>query len=101
MRGIKLLHDNAPAHKSAAVQTYIKDNHIETLPVQEGVDADLSPDMPSEASCSSVSTLYQKARLEMHYRNWLDAFKSTQTKGEYLDGLEQGCFNEIRCFQNG
>ena len=32
MRGIKLLHDNAPAHKAKLVQEYLEAENIETLP---------------------------------------------------------------------
>ena len=32
MRGIKLLHDNAPAHKSKLVQEYLSKENIQTLP---------------------------------------------------------------------
>ena len=32
MRGIKILHDNAPAHRSHVVQEYLQEENIQTLP---------------------------------------------------------------------
>ena len=32
VRGIKLLHDNAPAHSSAVVKSYLEEFHIQVLP---------------------------------------------------------------------
>ena len=32
VRGIKLLHDNAPAHRSAVVKSYLEEFHIQVLP---------------------------------------------------------------------
>jgi hypothetical protein len=42
VRGIKLLHDNAPAHKSVVVKLYLSDNSIETLP-HPACSTDLAP----------------------------------------------------------
>ena len=42
VRGIKLLHDNAPAHKSATVQEYLKESGIDVLD-HPGYSPDLSP----------------------------------------------------------
>ena len=42
VRGIKLLHDNAPAHKSAMVQEYLKESGVDVLD-QPPYSPDLSP----------------------------------------------------------
>ena len=42
VRGIKLLHDNAPAHRSAVVKSYLEEFHIQVLP-HTPYSTDLSP----------------------------------------------------------
>ena len=42
VRGIKLLHDNAPAHKSASVQEYLKESGLDVLD-HPPYSPDLSP----------------------------------------------------------
>ena len=42
VRGIKLLHDNAPAHKSARVQEYLKESGLNVLE-HPSYSSDLSP----------------------------------------------------------
>ena len=42
VRGIKLLHDNAPAHKSTTVQEYLKESGLDVLD-QPPYNPDLSP----------------------------------------------------------
>ena len=41
-RGLKLLHDNAPAHRSAVVQDYLREQNIEVMP-HPPYSPDLSP----------------------------------------------------------
>ena len=45
VRGIKLLHDNAPAHKSATVQEYLKESGLDVL--------DYPPYSPELCPCDS------------------------------------------------
>lgn len=107
-RGIKLLHDNAPAHRSAVVQEYLKENHIEVLP-HPPYSPDLSPcDFwlnPYIKSClrgrrfetrSAVgSALYQcinsisKERFQNAFSEWLARLeKCVQSEGEYFEGMK-------------
>ena len=51
VRGIKLLHDNAPAHKSAMVQEYLKESGLNVLD-HSSYSPDLSPCDFSQDCCS-------------------------------------------------
>ena len=107
VRGIKLLHDNAPAHRSAVVKSYLEEFHIQVLP-HPPYSPDLSPcDFwlnPYIKSClwgckfemrSAVgSSLYQcinsipKEQFKNAFSKWISHLeKSVQANGEYFAGL--------------
>ena len=58
VRGIKLLHDNAPAHKSATVQEYLKESGLDVL--------DHPPYSPDLSPCDFLLFLKLKEMLAGH-----------------------------------
>lgn len=107
VRGIKLLHDNAPAHKSAVVTSYLSDNNIDTLP-----HAPYSPDLaPCDFWLNSLNKNYMRGRrfesrhavgsalfqclniipkeaFRKAFSDWIKRLeKCIQVKGEYIEGL--------------
>ena len=94
VRGIKLLHDNAPAHKSATVQEYLKESGPDVLD-HPSYSPDLSPcdfwlfprlkEMLAghrfESRCGIGSAVYQclqsipKEDYRVAFRKWVDRCK--------------------------
>lgn len=107
VRGVHLLHDNAPAHRSVIVQTYLKDNHIQVLP-HPPYSPDLAPcdfwlnplikkymrGRRFESRSAVGSALFQcvnsipKIEYKNAFQEWLKRLeKCIQHKGEYFEGL--------------
>ena len=107
MRGIKLLHDNAPAHKSAMVQEYLKESGLDVLD-HPPYSPDLSPcdfwwfpglkEMLAvhrfESRCGIGSAVYQclqhipKEDYWAAFRKWVDRCKMcVEADGAYFEGL--------------
>lgn len=108
VRGIKLLHDNAPAHKSALVLSYLADNNIETLP-HPAYSPDLSPcdfwlnplikdylrGRRFESRHAVGSALFQclntipKQAFRDAFSDWIQRLeKCVRVGGEYFEGLQ-------------
>ena len=69
VHGIKLLHDNAPAHKSATVQEYLKESGLDAL------------DYPTYSPDLSPCDLWL-------FRKWVDRCKMcVEADGSYFKGL--------------
>ena len=106
-RGIKLLHDNAPAHKSARVIEYLRENGIQTLP-HPPYSPDLAPcdfwlnpvikgalrGRKFESRHAVGSAVFQcmnsipKEDYKNAYQNWIKRLKKcVEVKGEYFEGL--------------
>jgi histone-lysine N-methyltransferase SETMAR len=106
-RGIKLLHDNAPAHKSAVVTEYLNTSDIQTLP-HPAYSPDLSPcdfwlnpvikdhlrGRRFESRSAVGSALYQcmnsipKSDYKEAFKIWVKRLKKcVEVKGEYFEGL--------------
>ena len=104
VRGIKLLHDNAPAHKSATVQEYLKESGFDVL----DHPLDLSPCVfwlfprlkkmlaghRFESHCGIGSVVYQclqhipKEDYWAAFRKWVDRCKiSVEADGAYFESL--------------
>ena len=107
VRGIKLLHDNAPAHKSAMVQEYLKESGLNVLD-HPPYSHDLSPcdfwlfprlkEMLAghrfESCCGIGSAVYQclqhipKEDYRAAFRKWVDRCKMcVDADGAYFEGL--------------
>ena len=107
VRGIKLLHDNAPAHKSATVQEYLKESGLDVLD-HPPYSPDLSPcdfwlfprlnEMLAghrfESRCGVGSAVYQclqhipKEDYRAAFRKWVDWCKMcVEADGAYFEGL--------------
>ena len=105
--GIKLLHDNAPAHKSAMVQEYLKESGLDVLG-HPPYSPDLSPfdfwmfprqkemlaGLHFESCCSIGSAVYQclqhipKEDYRAAFRKWVDRCKvCVEADGAYFEGL--------------
>ena len=105
--GIKLLHDNAPAHKSATVQEYLKESGLDVLD-HPPYSPDLSPcdfwlfprlkEMLAwhrfEPCCGIGIAVYQclqhipKEDYRAAYRKWVDRCKMcVEADGAYFEGL--------------
>ena len=105
--GIKLLHDNAPAHKSATVQEHLKESELDVLD-----HPPYSPDLPPcdfwlfprlkemlaghrfESRCGIGSAVYQclqhipKKDYQVAFRKWVDWCKMCVEADEaYFEGL--------------
>ena len=107
VRGIKLLHDNAPAHKSATVQEYLKESGLDVLD-HPPYSPDLSPcyfwlfprlkEMLAghrfESRCGIGSAVYQclqhipKEDFWAAFQKWVDRCKMcVEADGAYFEGL--------------
>ena len=107
VRGIKLLHDNAPAHKSATVHEYLKESGLDVLD-RPPYSPDLSPcdfwlfprlkEMLAghryESRCDIGSAVYQclqhipKEDYRAAFRKWVDQCKMcVEADGAYFEGL--------------
>ena len=107
VRGIKLLHDNAPAHKSATVQEYLKESELNVLD-HPPYSPDLSPcdfsffprlkEMLAghrfESRCGIGSGVYQclqhisKEDYRAAFRKWVDRCKiCVEADRAYFKGL--------------
>ena len=107
VRGIKLLHDNAPAHKSATVQEYLKESGLDVLD-HPPYSPDLSPcdfwlfprlkemlaGHRSESRCGIGSAVYQclqhlpKEDYRAAFQKWVDRCKMcVEADGAYFEGL--------------
>ena len=107
VRGIKLLHDNAPAHKSATAQEYLKESGLDVLD-HPPYSPDLSPcdfllfprlkEMLAghrfESRCGIGSAVYQclqhipKEDYWAAFWKWLDQCKMcVEADGAYFKGL--------------
>ena len=94
VRGIKLLHNNAPAHKSATVQEYLKESELDVLdhppysPNLSPCDFWLFPRLKKmlaghrfESRCGIGSAVYQclqhipKEDYRAAFRKWVDCVK--------------------------
>ena len=107
VHGIKLLHDNASAHKSAMVQEYLKEsghdvlNHPPYSPDLSPCDFWLFPRLKKmlaghrfESRCGIGSALYHclphipKEDYQAAFRKWVDQCKmSVEADGAYFEGL--------------
>ena len=106
-RGIKLLHDNAPAHKSATVQEYLKESGLHVLD-HSPYSPDLSPcdfwlfprlkEMLAghrfESRCGIGSAVYQclqhipKEDHQAAFWKWVDLCKMcVEADGAYFECL--------------
>ena len=109
LRGVKLLHDNAPAHRSAVVTKYLQENNIETLP-HPPYSPDLSPcdfwlnphikgylrGRRFETRSAVGSALYQgtnsipKEMFKKAFFDWLIRLeKCVKMGGEYFEGFHK------------
>ena len=107
VRGIKLLHDNAPAHKSATVQEYLKESGLDVLD-HPPYSPDLSPcdfwlflrlkEMLAghrfESRCGIGSAVYQclqhipKEDYQAAFQKWVDRCKMcVEADRAYFKGL--------------
>ena len=107
VRGIKLLHDNAPAHKSATVQEYLKESGLDVID-HPPYSPDLSPcdfwlfprlkEMLAghrfESHCGIGSAVYQclqhipKEDYRAAFRKWVDWCKMcVEADGADFEGL--------------
>ena len=107
VRGIKLLHDNAPAHKSTTVQEYLKESGLDVLDYPP-YSPDLSPcdfwlfprlkEMLAghglQSRCGIGSAVYQclqhipKEDYWVAFRKWVDRCKMcVEADGAYFKGL--------------
>ena len=107
VRGFKLLHDNALAHKSATVQEYLKESGLDVLD-HPPYSPDLSPcdfwlfprlkEMLAghrfESRCGIGSAVYQclqhipKEDYRAAFRKWVDRCKMcVEADGAYFEGL--------------
>ena len=107
VRGIKLLHDNAPAHKYATVQEYLKESGLDVLD-HPPYSPDLSPcdfwlfsrlkEMLAghrfESRCGIGSAVYQclqyipKEDYQAAFQKWEDRHKMcVEADGAYFEGL--------------
>ena len=107
MRGMKLLHDNAPAHCSAVVQDYLKTQGLKTLP-HPAYSPDLSPcdfwlnplikkclsGRKFETRTAVGTALYQctnsiaKSDYKNAFSDWIRRLKKcVEVKGDYFEGL--------------
>ena len=107
VRGIKLLHDNATAHKSTTVQEYLKESGLDVLD-HPPYSPDLSPcdfwlfprlkEMLAghrfESCCGIGSAVYQclqhipKEDCRAVFRKWVDRCKMcVEADGAYFEGL--------------
>ena len=88
VRGLKLLHDNAPAHCSAVVQDYLKTQGFKTLPHPAYcpdlapcdfwlnpalVDANSKPAQLSEERYFNAQTVYLNVTIKAHSKTGLNA----------------------------
>ena len=107
VRGIKLLHNNAPAHKSATVQEYLKESALDVLdhppnsPDLSPCDFWLFPRLKEmlaghrfESCCGIGSAFYQclqhipKEHYQAAFRKWVDLCKMfLEADGAYFQGL--------------
>ena len=105
VRGIKILHDNAPTHKSATVQEYLKESGLNVLD-HPPYSPDLSPcdfwlfpkEMLArqrfESRCGIGSAVYQclqhtpKEDYWVAFWKWVDRCKlCVEADGAYFQGL--------------
>ena len=107
--GIKLLHDNAPAHKSATVQEYLKESGLDVLD-HSPYSSDLSPcdfwlfprlkemlaGQRFESRCGKGSAVYQCLQhiptedYQVAFRKWVDQCKMcVEADVAYFEGLRQ------------
>ena len=105
--GIRLLHDNAPAHKSSTVQEYLKESGLDVLD-HPPYSPDLSPSdfwlfprlkemlagLCFESHCGIGSAVYQclqhipKEDYWVVFRKWVDQCKMcVEADGAYFEGL--------------
>lgn len=108
VRGIKLLHDNAPAHKSTTVQTYLQTNGLKTLP-HPAYSPDLAPcdfwlnkiikehlrGRKFETRHALGSAIFQctnsipKETYRNVFEDWIKRLKKcVEVHGEYFEGLD-------------
>ena len=106
VRGIKLLHDNAPAHKSATVQEYLKESglvldHPPYSPDLSPCDFLLFPRLKEmlaghhfESRCGIGSAVYQRLQhipkedYLAAFRKWVDRCKMyVEADRTYFEGL--------------
>ena len=107
VRGIKLLHDNAPAHKSATVQEYLKESGLDVLdyppysPDLSLCDFWLFPRLKEmlaghrfESRCGIGSAVYQRLQhvpndyYRAAFQKWVDRCKMcVEADGAYFEGL--------------
>ena len=107
VRGIKLLHDNAPANKSATVQEYLKESGLDVLdhlpysPDMSPCDFWLFPRLKEmlaghrvESRCGIGSAVYQclqhipKEDYQAVFRKWVDRSKMcVEADGAYFEDL--------------
>ena len=107
VRSIKLLHDNAAAHKSGRVQKYLKKSGLDVLdhpphsPVLSPCDFLLFPRLKEmlpghrfESCCGIGSAVYQclqhvpKEDYRAAFRKWVDLCKMcVEADGAYFEGL--------------
>ena len=103
--GIKLLHDNAPAQKSATIQEYLKESgldHPPYIPDLSPCDFYLFPRLKEmleghrfESRCGIGSAVYQclqhipKEDYRAAFQKWVDRSKMcVEADGAYFEGLK-------------
>ena len=108
LKGIKLLHDNAPAHKSKVVKEYLEEENFETLP-HPPYSLDLAPcdfflfphlkrqlagrrfDSRSALGSAVFQCLHQvpKNDFKRSFLDWVQRLKlCVAAKGAYFEGLK-------------
>ena len=106
VRGIKLLHDNSPAHKSTTVQEYLKESGLDVLyhihtaltcrPVTFGCsqDKEMLAGHRFESCCGIGSAVYQclqhipKEDYRAAFWKWVDRCKMcVEADGGYFEAL--------------
>ena len=107
VHGIKLLHDNGPAHKSAMVLEYLKESGLDVLdhppysPDLSSCDFWLFPRLKEmlavhrfESHCGIGSPIFQclqyipKEDYQAAFRKWVDRCKKcVEADGAYFEGL--------------
>lgn len=108
IRGLKLLHDNAPAHKSVTVREYLKESGLDVLehppysPDLSPCDFWLFPKLKEmlagrrfESRACIGSAVYQcleripKEEYRAAFRKWIDRCKRcVEVDGNYFEGLK-------------
>lgn len=92
MRGIKILHDNAPAHKSKLVQEYLTQENVETLP-HPAYSPDLAPCdfflFPRLKKCLAGRSFSNRSALGTAVFQCLSHIPQSDYRGAFLQWIER------------